>query len=186
MNSCCNNDFGHDLDWMAFQYVADELSPADRTVFEDRLAHDLHACEAVARVTQTLHLTASALAVAVPVVASPSAQGSALSPRPALSPQTVSPRFSTRSLVTIAATVVVAMGLWWQFVTVADRELAARERAKQIVSAWAAAAPDSREEPVLAVPDSGDDVESDLSVPAWMLKAVAQTDEEGEPEMEEN
>jgi hypothetical protein len=46
-----------DVDWLAFQYIADELTDDDRTTFEQRLANDDQACEAVARavkVTQTL------------------------------------------------------------------------------------------------------------------------------------
>jgi anti-sigma factor RsiW len=46
------------LNWLAMQYVLDELSDADRVAFELRLADDLVACEAVAeasRMNLTLH-----------------------------------------------------------------------------------------------------------------------------------
>ena len=66
MNNVSHNpadvDRSDDLDWLAFQYVAGELSPAETVAFEDRLACDRHACEAVARMMQTV----DALAVAVP------------------------------------------------------------------------------------------------------------------------
>lgn len=39
---------GFPLQWLALQYVLDELSVADRDAFEARLADDLTACEAVA------------------------------------------------------------------------------------------------------------------------------------------
>lgn len=38
-----------DLEWLAFQYLADELSESSRTAFELLMATDLAACEALAR-----------------------------------------------------------------------------------------------------------------------------------------
>ena len=38
-----------DLDWMAFQYVSGDLTADDTVRFEELLANDLSACEAVAR-----------------------------------------------------------------------------------------------------------------------------------------
>jgi hypothetical protein len=48
------NDFHptDDLDWQAFAYWADELSPADRLEFEQRLADEQTAREALARVVE--------------------------------------------------------------------------------------------------------------------------------------
>lgn len=37
-----------ELDWLAFRYIAGELTAAERAAFESRLADDLAACEAVA------------------------------------------------------------------------------------------------------------------------------------------
>ncbi len=39
----------NDLDWLAFQYLANELSDAQRSAFEDQLATDQNAREALAR-----------------------------------------------------------------------------------------------------------------------------------------
>jgi hypothetical protein len=41
-----------DLDWLAFQYVAGELASDEVSDFEERLAHDQAACEAVARAVE--------------------------------------------------------------------------------------------------------------------------------------
>ncbi len=41
-----------DLDWLAFRYVAAELSPAESRQFEGRLEHDQQAREAVGRVVE--------------------------------------------------------------------------------------------------------------------------------------
>src|SRR5947207_5663100 len=42
-----------DLDWLAFQYVSGELTPAEAAAFEQTLAEDQAAREAVASVVQT-------------------------------------------------------------------------------------------------------------------------------------
>lgn len=189
MNSCCQNDFGdaprdEDLDWLAFQYVTDELSTEDRIQFEDRLAHDLHACEAVARVTQTLESTAFALAVAVPVVASLSHPAQAPSRKP-----TTRPARRGMAVAVTAAALLVAAGLWWNFggssTTTPVASDDAGDRAQEIVSAWAAHGDAGESEDLVVRPLSLDDDASDLSVPGWMMKAVAQTDD-GDSEMEEN
>jgi hypothetical protein len=52
----------HDLDWLAFCYVAGELSPAERRRFENRLAEDQLAREAVARAVELGQAAAVAFA----------------------------------------------------------------------------------------------------------------------------
>jgi len=42
-----------DLDWLAFRYLAAELSPAESRQFESRLEHDQQAREAVGRLVET-------------------------------------------------------------------------------------------------------------------------------------
>jgi len=42
-----------DLDWLAFRYLAAELSPAESLRFESRLEHDQQAREAVGRLVET-------------------------------------------------------------------------------------------------------------------------------------
>lgn len=58
-----NSEQHNDLDWLAFQYLADELAVADREAFEVRLADDQSAREALARsvdFAQTLVVAESA------------------------------------------------------------------------------------------------------------------------------
>ena len=65
------NDFS-DLDWLAFRYIANELTADEHEAFELRLADDAAACEALARaveLTDTIH-AAETLA---PVASSPPA-----------------------------------------------------------------------------------------------------------------
>ena len=50
-----------DLDWRAFCYLSEELSPAERAQFEAELATDLTACEALARMTQVTLATSQLL-----------------------------------------------------------------------------------------------------------------------------
>lgn len=47
MNTSDHFEEQDDLDWLAFQYVADELDEAERAAFESRLADDTVASEAV-------------------------------------------------------------------------------------------------------------------------------------------
>ena len=49
-----------DLDWLAFCYVADELDAQSRAAFEQRLATDVLACEAVADAVQLSSLVYAA------------------------------------------------------------------------------------------------------------------------------
>lgn len=55
-----------DLDWLAFCYIADELSPADEEAFERRLADDQRAREAVARAVDLTMAVAAAGAAPSP------------------------------------------------------------------------------------------------------------------------
>jgi hypothetical protein len=47
-----NREQSEDLEWLAFRYVAAELSPAESREFEDRLEHDQEAREAVGRLVE--------------------------------------------------------------------------------------------------------------------------------------
>ncbi len=57
------SDNQSELEWLAFQYLADELNPAERDEFETRLADEQDAREAVARsveLTQTISVAGRA------------------------------------------------------------------------------------------------------------------------------
>ena len=49
-----------DVDWLAFQYLANELGPAEREAFEDSLAEDQTAREAVARAVELTQMLSAA------------------------------------------------------------------------------------------------------------------------------
>jgi|GEM_PF-1184644 len=70
---------GHDLDWLAFRYVTEELSPAEMTAFEVQLAEDQAAREAVAAAVlliQTVEAVEGSLdEVAAETVAAPAGSG---------------------------------------------------------------------------------------------------------------
>jgi anti-sigma factor RsiW len=55
-----NSESQHELDWLAFQYALDELSPRDRAAFEVRLEDDQNAREAVARAVELSLATCAA------------------------------------------------------------------------------------------------------------------------------
>ncbi|MFQ5731265.1 MAG: hypothetical protein ACE5KM_04840, partial [Planctomycetaceae bacterium] len=66
-----------DLEWTAFRYVANELSAEEAAAFEQRLADDQAAREAVARCVEMTHaVVALAEAEEAHVLATPSAAGS--------------------------------------------------------------------------------------------------------------
>ncbi len=67
MNESIKNE-QDELTWLAFQYVAGELSTADADLFEERLADDQAAREAVAQAVALFH-TVCAVEAAEPVVA---------------------------------------------------------------------------------------------------------------------
>lgn len=60
-----------ELDWLAFRYIAGELSPVEGQAFEARLESDLAACEAVARAVQFAETMTLGVGSASKVVASP-------------------------------------------------------------------------------------------------------------------
>lgn len=161
-----------DLDWLAFQYLAGELSPADAAAFEDRLACDRHACEAVARMMQTV----DALAVAVPAVAP---RSSALS-RPATSAPSRRP---VLALVSTACLIAVGLFLMQSAQDPGPAPRGGDRRVHELVSLWAETAVDADAPEAERSVDTDD---SDLSVPGWMMSAVEYEAREGEPEMEEN
>jgi ferric-dicitrate binding protein FerR (iron transport regulator) len=68
-----HNECPNELDWSAFCYAAGELSPAEAEAFEQRLASDQAAREALARAVQLTQAVASAESL-VPVVLRPASR----------------------------------------------------------------------------------------------------------------
>ena len=103
-----------ELDWLAFQYVADELDGVERAAFELRLEEDTAACEAV--------VSAMKLAQAVDHSFGTELRKDGTTPeavdreiRPASqSPATANhSSFSRTAALSIAATVAAAIFGWW-------------------------------------------------------------------------
>lgn len=150
------------LNWMAVQYVLGELPEADAAAFEERLATDLVACEAVSqatRLTMTLQVAAAELQQAVVPTG-----------RPVRHPQ-------HRSWVALAGVASVAASLlaalWLIPAGPVETQLARHDRsASELVSLWrmssAAAAAEVPEADVELI-ESG----SEVAVPNWLLAAVS-------------
>lgn len=151
-------------DWLAMQYVLGELSESEQQAFEDRLADDLAACEAVMRASRLLLTTREVMTEAQPA--------------PVLVAVATSPIKPQRNswLVVVVSSAAVAMlcllGLQTPTKTVGVARLTGHDpAAAELVSLWhsgmAAADSDADELDELA------DAAGDVAVPGWMLAAVS-------------
>jgi anti-sigma-K factor RskA len=186
---------GFSLQWLALQYVLDELSVADRDAFEARLASDLSACEAVAAASRFV-LTSRA-AFREPAANSHAASAPmpyATGPLAVLpAPEPAGRRMVTGSSINSWLAVVstsAAMAMLLLFAIQApqspqsDTEVAQSNstrshskstdidsRAAELVSLWRSG--------MDASDDDADDLEeladisSDVAVPGWLLAAVS-------------
>lgn len=164
------------LEWRAFLYVAGEMSHAEAEQFEQLLADDLAACEAVARVTE-LSLSAHTIL---------ENQSTSL-----VSTRSEQPSRSTRRVATVAAfaalSLLIAIISVPNYsgdsengkVSVADREQE-RSRSEQILSHWmtpvSTSAEDSIEELELLSEETvlvSYELDGEVGqIPAWMFDAV--------------
>lgn len=97
-----------DLDLLAFRYVAGELTAAEAEAFEEQLACDQTAREAVASAVQV----AEAVAALAPAFVAPTAQ-----PLPASSPRRGTWRERVRWMIVGAVAACVAIVAGWQFLS---------------------------------------------------------------------
>jgi hypothetical protein len=164
------SDSNNDLDWSAFCYLADEMSPAEAAAFEDRLATDQPAREALAKAVELTQLIAAA-------DSSPAALVSPPRRHTAGSRQ----RLTWIALAGLACSVLVAL---------CSSAFIHRARQAQLAAAWsetqtqmqAAAEPDVWALGTQSPPDLEDELvaTSDISVdevmvetPSWLDAAVA-------------
>lgn len=161
-----------DLDWQAFLYVSGDLSAMDAAAFEQTLANDLAACEAVARAARLMEGMRFAAQPAEPVV----------------SVRTIERTRQASPWGVIAAAACVIAAAWGlttlqpevQPPTVAQPEAAPRIQtwdAGSLVALWSQARThgDWRAEttdPEMLVADS----DAEIAVPSWMLAAVRKTE----------
>lgn len=157
-----SNDADLDLGQQALLYVLGELADDQASAFEERLATDLAACEAVASATR-FAMTLSAAAANEATVAAPV--------------RTNAPRLRSRSWValagaaTSAAAVLIAM--WLSPTAVKTPQLARQDHsAAELVSLWrissqAAAAETDDLDVEVGEPNL------EVGVPNWLLTAVS-------------
>ena len=161
------------LNWLAVQYVLGELPESEMFAFEERLASDSTACEAVAAATRlTLTLQAAmtdVVTVAAPQVATPSVR-----------PAQTTPRGSWLALAgatTAAAGLLAAMSLGPNGPR-QDQLVRVDRSASELVSLWrtgSAAAETDADEADVEVAETSHDV----AVPNWLFAAVSL--EQGKP-----
>jgi anti-sigma factor RsiW len=161
-----------ELEWSAFRYIADELSPAEAAEFEQRLASDQNAREAVASAVQMAEAVA------------------ALQPAPlALAPTVTGqrPRRAAWAALVVAASCAVLLVGTFILGRVSSSgspdaaALQANEGADQLLNLWAVshdgldvwADADEGDAPI----EAGSDEE--FAVPTWML-AAAEIDATGQ------
>lgn len=152
-----NRDRG--IDWQAFLYVSGDMSPAEIEAFEEQLAHDQEAREAVA---------AAAVLIGKLAAARPAAQGA----KPAApDPRPVVPA-AERGARRIAAAATIAASLLVCWLLVRNSQGPARpspEEARELISFWSEAWPPGENG---AADAAADDEDAEIIVPSWMLAAV--------------
>jgi ferric-dicitrate binding protein FerR (iron transport regulator) len=182
----------HDHDWLAFLYVAGEMSEAESTAFEQHLLQDQPAREALARAVQlTAAVRSACRPVSVPVAS--------------VSPVPVSSARPWRTAVAgcaVAALVLVSVSIGLfdgdqssddSVATVAERP-SASSNAGSLVAMWTESNPrraDSQDDVLaassefdancVACLDAADFDAGELNVPSWMLAAVG-----GNPKPDQN
>lgn len=188
------DDREDDLEWLAFRYVAAELTTDERTAFEARLANDRAACEAVGRqVELACAIRAQAWAAAPPPVARRSRpwrwspRGGQLGTATADGGRRASAagRRIVRGVAILATGLATAILFWRPFVVDPGRALDPHTRAGELAVVWnnvrteLSTQPAWRDEqldaelPSSARPTSSaldDDVHA--AAPDWMLAAL--------------
>jgi hypothetical protein len=146
------NQRDREIDWQAFLYVAGDMSPADAATFEDRLACDQEAREAVAAAAELIGTLAASRPTAtrgLPVLPTADCR--------------------TRR-VAAAATIAASLLVCWSLVRSPQGPSSpSGEEARQLISFWSEAWSPSENGSADA---TADDEDSEAAVPSWMLAAV--------------
>lgn len=199
------------LDWLAFQYLANELGTAERAAFEDSLAENQAAREAVARAVELTQMLSAARDLDEIVVRSseapvPASRRSAAWSIPAASVPAV--------WMGIGAAACLALVAVWSFWSPADdsvspavtaKSVKANAKTLELANAWSTARaefaaqqealwdydfPTFESLPVDSQPHGLNDAGDELALgpmPSWMLSAVAtEADVPPEPETRDN
>jgi len=167
------NSDANDVEWLAARYVLDELSPADRELFERRLETDERACAAVASATMLFaNLDPILVADRTAVV------------RPAGSPS--GRRSRGRRGTWLLPLSIAGLGLFAVVLSQSLRPTPSPDQAAELLRMWRAT--DVRVE--LGAEDDTS-LDSEITVPSWMIAAVESdtgrvNGEQGEDEWEDN
>ncbi len=141
-----------EIDWQAFLYVSGEMFPADAETFEERLASDQEAREAVAAAVELIGKL---------VAARPAA--------PQALPAVPTAHRGTRR-VAAAATIAASLLVCWSLVRHAQGPaIPSGEEARELISFWSEAWSPGENG---AADATADDDDSESTVPSWMLAAV--------------
>ena len=161
------------LNWLAVQYVLGELPEGEMSAFEERLATDSVACEAVAeatRLTLTLQFAVADVAtVAAPAAATPNVRSAKTTPRGSW--------LALAGATTAAAGLLAAMSLGPNGPR-QDQVARVDRSASELVSLWrtgSAAIETEADESDVEVAETNHDV----AVPNWLFAAVSL--EQGKP-----
>lgn len=155
-----------DLDWLAFRYVSNEMTGAEIESFEQRLADDQSAREAVARAVDVSQAVSATRNDVIPIPSDHSPLTNLRSP--------VRRVRQIRWIAAAAASLAAGVLLYHTFRGSSDLSSLAKVWAKH----FRQEAIDMPDAGLLA--DSEDamaiDEDDDLTVPAWMIEAVGASD----------
>ena len=169
MNTSDRFEEQEQLDWLAFQYVADELNQSERAAFELRLAEDSDASEAVVAAMKLAQQIDHSLKVASEHTGSTSPMANSADSIQPERPATLhSTRFSTQ--LAIAASVAALLFGWWAINPPDTKTL---DNYSSVAIAWA-----SDFETADSENDSWSDSPADLAAPDGITSSIDLMDDE--------
>ncbi len=167
--------------WQAFLALAEECTPEERAAWEQSLADDPAACDALAEMTELVLAVREVERVALPEVA----------PRP---PVRASHRMAIAAAWALAGVVLVGLAIVWQTypqgVDTVERpqvatpsEMPTWVDSATLVAATSLGSPADWDHGLLGIeePTNGLEPAGELDVPEWMLAAVRLSDTEDQP-----
>lgn len=156
------NPLSEDEQWLAFRYVAGELSDAETEAFELQMLDDQRLCDAIVDATLlTTAIAAERTAVGVKV----------LPVAATVSPSTGGRRAVVAIVTTCCCMAVVVLASQYAGLPQNTNAFAAvvRSEAEILVDAWA----EGFDEDTLVEPLPADIGEADLEIPGWLMAAVS-------------
>lgn len=147
----------NDIEWLAARYVLEELSPADRDLFENRLESDERACAAVASATMLFANLAPILVSERTAVVQPAGGQSGRRSR-----------LRRRRGTWLLPLSIAGLGLFAIVLSQSLRPTQSPDQAAELLRIWRAT--DVRVE--LATEDDAAAFDGEITVPSWLMAAV--------------